>query len=260
MSVADFDGDGDLDLAAGRNWYEAPDWKKHADFRDGAETNGPEIDDNSEFAMDVNRDGWTDIVSSGWMRMKGAFWYKNPGRQVGIGRPRESTRPRTWKASFTAISTATGTTTSSAITGPLSPGQGMTWIEHIDREPWLVEHVVGTEGENHGNGMGDINGDGRTDIVTPKGWYERPRKRRKQMGFHADYWSTESGSRRPTFGLAPDAGLGRERRWAADIIVGASHEYGLAWLEQKRGARRQAIVRDALDRNRLRPIPHDGPG
>lgn len=35
-SVADFDGDGDLDIAAGRNWYEAPDWTKHADFRDGA--------------------------------------------------------------------------------------------------------------------------------------------------------------------------------------------------------------------------------
>ena len=32
-SVADFDGDGDLDIAAGRNWYEAPDWIKHADFR-----------------------------------------------------------------------------------------------------------------------------------------------------------------------------------------------------------------------------------
>ena len=78
-SVADFDGDGDLDIAAGRNWYEAPDWKKHADFRDGAETNGPETDDNSEFAMDVNRDGRPDIVSSGWMRMKGAFWYENPG-------------------------------------------------------------------------------------------------------------------------------------------------------------------------------------
>ena len=78
-SVADLDGDGDLDIAAGRNWYEAPDWKKHADFRDGAQTNGPETDDNSEFAMDVNRDGRPDIVSSGWMFMRGAFGTRIPG-------------------------------------------------------------------------------------------------------------------------------------------------------------------------------------
>ena len=64
-SVADFNGDGQLDIAAGRNWYEAPDWKKHSDFRDGAETNGPETDNNSEFAMDVNRDGRPDIVKIG---------------------------------------------------------------------------------------------------------------------------------------------------------------------------------------------------
>ena len=52
----------------------------------------------------------------------------------------------------------------------------MTWLESIDRAPWLVEHVIGTEGETHGNGLGDINGDGRTDIVTPVGWYECPRQ------------------------------------------------------------------------------------
>ena len=46
-SVADYDGDGDLDIAAGRNWYEAPDWTKHTDFRDGARINGPETENNS---------------------------------------------------------------------------------------------------------------------------------------------------------------------------------------------------------------------
>jgi len=46
-SVLDVDGDGDLDIASGRNWYENPHWTKHADFRDGAETN------HCQFGLDV---------------------------------------------------------------------------------------------------------------------------------------------------------------------------------------------------------------
>ena len=34
-SVLDIDGDGKLDIAAGRNYYTAPNWTKHADYRDG---------------------------------------------------------------------------------------------------------------------------------------------------------------------------------------------------------------------------------
>jgi len=236
-SVLDVDGDGDLDIAAGRNWYEAPDWKKHENFRDGAETNGPETDDNSEFAMDVNRDGRADIVSSGWMRMKGAFWYENPGK-MGVK----------WKA--TAIHKAQNL--EGVISGDLDgdgdddilvnhwapvPGQGVTWLESIDKEPWLVEHVIGTEGDNHGNGMGDINGDGRVDIVTPMGWYEAPPKpAEREWAFHKDYLVHRIDE--------PDRYIPASHPMLvhdcnedglSDIIVGASHEYGLAWLEQRIG-------------------------
>jgi len=238
-SAADFDGDGDVDLAAGRNWYEAPKWTKHEDFREGAETNGPETDDNSEFAMDVNRDGRPDVVSSGWMRMKGAFWYENPGPdglEAGVK----------WKA--TRIHSALnmegvihgdidGDGDDDILCNHWAPvdGQAMTWIEHIDKEPWLVEHVVGTEGENHGNGLGDVNGDGRVDIVTPKGWYEQPPEAtEKKWPFHADYLVHRVGE--------PDQYIPASHPMLvhdvnedglADVIVGASHEYGLAWLEQK---------------------------
>jgi len=238
-SVLDADGDGDLDIAAGRNWYEAPDWKKHEDFREGAETNGPETDDNSEFAMDVNRDGHTDIVSSGWMRIKGAFWYENPG-------PDGLRAGAKWKA--TRIHSARNM--EGVIHGDVDgdgdddilcnhwapvPGQQLTWIESIDKEPWLVEHFVGTEGEHHGNGLGDVNGDGRVDIVTPKGWYEQPAKATEaEWPFHADYLVHRVGEpERYIPASHPMLVYDVNEDGLSDIVVGAAHEYGLAWLEQK---------------------------
>jgi len=233
-SVLDVDGDGDLDIAAGRNWYEAPDWKKRENFRDGAETNGPETDDNSEFAMDVNRDGRPDIVSSGWMRMKGAFWYENPGK-TGVK----------WKATRIHSARSMEGVIHGDIDGDgdddilcnhwsLVPGQGMTWLESIDKEPWFVEHVIGTEGETHGNGLGDINGDGRVDIVTPVGWYEAPPKPAEQKWtFHADYGFHPVGNPKGrTAASHPMLVNDVNEDGLNDIIVGAAHTYGLAWLEQ----------------------------
>ena len=70
-SVLDINGDGKLDIAAGQNYYIAPSWKKYAGYRDGAETNGPDVDDNYEGTVDVNNDGRMDVISSGWMRRQG---------------------------------------------------------------------------------------------------------------------------------------------------------------------------------------------
>jgi hypothetical protein len=109
----------------------------------------------------------------------------------------------------------------------------MTWLEHIDREPWFVEHVVGTEGDVHGNGLGDINGDGRVDIVTQMGWYEQPKRATdKPWTFHADYkFPSENGRGGPASHpiLVHDV----DGDGVSDIIIGASHAYGLAWLQQK---------------------------
>ena len=57
-----------------------PNWTKHADYRDGAQTNGPDVDDNYEGTMDVNNDGRMDVISSGWMLRQGICWYENPGK------------------------------------------------------------------------------------------------------------------------------------------------------------------------------------
>ena len=38
----------------------------------------------------------------------------------------------------------------------------------------LKKHDFGSAAAGHGVGSGDINGDGRTDLLTPKGWFEAP--------------------------------------------------------------------------------------
>ena len=76
-SILDINGDGGPDIAAGRNYYLAPNWTKYADYRDGAQTNGPDVDDNYESTIDVNNDGRMDIISSGWMLRQGVWWYEN---------------------------------------------------------------------------------------------------------------------------------------------------------------------------------------
>ncbi len=67
-SVLDINGDGKLDIAAGRNYYIAPKWTKYSDYRDGAATNGPDVDDNFEGTMDVNNYCRMDVICSGWMQ------------------------------------------------------------------------------------------------------------------------------------------------------------------------------------------------
>ena len=239
-SVADIDNDGDLDLVAGRNWYEAPHWIKHSDFRDGAERNGPETESNSEFAMDVNGDGWQDIVSSGWMFMKGAYWYENPGPNAEPGKK--------WKSykihqAFNMEGVIHGDIDNDGDEDilvnhwALVEGQGMTWLEHIDEAPWFIEHVVGTDGDTHGNGLGDINMDGRPDIITASGWYEQPEVATdKPWTFHNDWNFVSAKTEQARSTAHPNLVYDVNEDGLNDVIIGSAHAYGLAWYEQKMDA------------------------
>lgn len=236
-SVLDIDNDGDLDIAAGRNWYEAPLWIKHENYRSGAEPNGPETESNSEFALDVNNDGWEDIVSSGWMFMKGAYWYENPGRPTEPGEQWDSYKiHQAFNMEGVIHGDIDGDGDEDILVNHwlLVEGQGMTWLEHIDESPWWIEHVVGTQGDTHGNGLGDINMDGRMDIITGQGWYEQPlHATDKPWPFHAD-WDFESAQAAKASATAhPDLVYDVNEDGLNDVIIGSAHAYGLAWYEQK---------------------------
>ncbi|MBL8173426.1 MAG: DUF1080 domain-containing protein [Bryobacterales bacterium] len=235
-SVLDINGDGKPDIAAGRNYYLAPNWTKHADFRDGAATNGPDVDDNYEGTMDVNNDGRPDILSSGWMLKQGIYWYENPGKSGA--KWTSHTMHAADGLEGMVIGNLAGRDGKDVLVNYFAkrPGRGLIWFEHINQAPWFREHKLGPEGigVSHGSGIGDINGDGRNDVITTSGWFEAPpRPTEEPWIWHADYQFTSYGSDRPGGAGLPILVTDANGDGLNDIILGSDHGYGLAWYEQK---------------------------
>ena len=249
-SVLDINGDGKLDVAAGRNYYIAPAWTKYSDYRDGAETNGPDVDDNYEGTMDVNNDGRPDVLSSGWMRRQGIWWYENPGK-AGVKWDSHALH-RADGLEGMVIGNLAGQDGKDVLVNYFArkEGRGLIWFEHINQAPWFQEHVLGPEnvGVSHGSGIGDINGDGREDVVTTSGWFESPaRPAEDRWIWRPDYQFTAYGSERPGGAGLPMLVTDVNGDGLNDILIGSDHGYGLAWYEQKMENGKRSFVRHWIE-------------
>ena len=181
-AVADVNHDGRLDIVSGDYWYEAPAWTAHQ-FREIDFTNNY-VDDFSDLPVDVNGDGYPDIVSVSWFARRIAWW-KNPGKtggrwmdaEIDSGFPVEFARLADLDNDGAAMEVLPQA-------GSLQTPQA--WYE-AKNGTW-VKHVVSPQSYGHGIGAGDVNKDGRTDILTPRGWLEAPPDPRAgNWTFHADW-------------------------------------------------------------------------
>ncbi|MBI3467910.1 MAG: VCBS repeat-containing protein, partial [Planctomycetes bacterium] len=228
-AAIDVDHDGKLDVVSGGWWYQAPDWKKH--FLREVEMIRGRYDDYSNLPLDVNGDGWTDIISANY-RSETLYWIEHPGAKLGP-----------WTAHVIEKPGPMETARLFDIDGDgwldvLPNGtQFSAWWELVT-EPtagdkpafrW-ARHELPSELAAHGVGFGDIDGDGRGDLVSPAGWMKAPEDPRRGR------WLWQPEFRLHRDGSIPMLVFDVDDDGDNDIVYGRGHQTGLYWVEQVRGA------------------------
>jgi 3-keto-disaccharide hydrolase/FG-GAP-like repeat/FG-GAP repeat len=233
VAAGDFNHDGVLDITIGNRYYLGPAFTDSRELYLGQAFNpakeyGPAM---VNYAGDYTGDGWDDILVA---ESRAPALYVNPR-----GESRRWTRYTVFPEVVSESITFTDVNNDGKADAVFAGSNTVQWAASDPANPtgpWKSYAVseAGPWGASiHGIGAGDINGDGKVDVIAPHGWWEQP-----AGGAAVTPWTFHQGA----FGRAGNAGGNIEiydvnGDKLPDVVTAlAAHGFGLAWYEQKRDA------------------------
>lgn len=251
VAIADVNKDGKIDVLNGEYWYEAPDWKQHElqPYKDHKDGLGNYSRVFACWTEDLNGDGYPDLIV---IDFPGApcYWMENPKGKAagGDGKPLHWKKHTIWHSACNETPLYTDliekgkrvlvmgaqpkgkeTEGQMAYFTPDPKDPTALWVMHPISEPSAPgKEIPGTRKFSHGLGTGDLNGDGRADVICTGGWWEQPEKAdgTTPWKFHPANLGAAAAD---MFAYDMD-GDGK-----ADVISSSAHQFGI-WYHKQRPA------------------------